>query len=439
MEPAHVVLLLTEFNRNSLAAVAGALEETPPTADCPITVAHGMDNLIERLPDVCGAARRVVVAFSFGTLALTDAAVAMQRLRQMARGRGIDNLVSVAGGPHPSAVPEEALKLGFDYVVVGEGEIAFPSLVSALAREADASHIKGIATTRDGRVIRNGRAEQPDVHAFPPVAQRTRLFSYIEITRGCGRGCKFCQNPFLFGRSLRHRSIENIAAAVQFLHDVGWRDIHFLSPDALSYGSDNPGEPNLRAVSNLLKATNEIAGREHTFFGSFPSEVWPASVTDEAMGLLRAHTGNDMLIIGAQSGSQAVLDRMKRWHTVDDVIRAVQIIVKHGFVPSVDFLFGLPGETEADEGATLDLMLRLADMGAQIHSHTFIPLPGTPLAEFPSPHLSPRLQRALDRLAGPGKQYGAWRQHMQAARRVADFRKELGRVETINAMDLGTF
>ncbi|NOZ21731.1 MAG: TIGR04013 family B12-binding domain/radical SAM domain-containing protein [Planctomycetes bacterium] len=439
MDPVHVVPLITDFNRNSLAILAGALETTPATAKCPITPVQGMDALLDALPDICARTQQAVAAFSFGTLELIDSAHAVRRLRTFLHDERLDNVTTIAGGPHTSAAPEETLKLGVDYVVVGEGEIAFPAFVRAVGDGTDPLSVKGVAALRNGQVVRNGRGERPDVNAYPPIARRTMLFSYIEITRGCARACKFCHNTFFFGRALRHRSIANIEASVQFLHDVGRRDIHFLSPDALSYGSTDPDRPDLRAIEELLRAASHIVGRDHTFYGSFPSEVWPASVTGEGLEIIRAHTGNDKIIVGAQSGSQAMLDRMNRTHTVEDVINAVRLIAEHGFVPSVDFLFGLPHATESDEQATIDLMFRLADMGAQIHSHTFIPLPGTPLADYPPPRLSMRLQKALDQLAGPGKQYGSWRRQLHMAHQITAFRRQLQAAKCIDDLDLDAF
>lgn len=265
------------------------------------------------------------------------------------------------------------------------------------------------------------------------------IFSYVEITRGCAHACRFCEVSFRFGGRFRHRSVGRIVEAVQFLIDVGRRDIHFLSPDALSYGGSAAGEPNLSALEELLSTTARIAGGANVFLGSFPSEIWPASVTDRAIEIIRTHTSNDNLIIGAQSGSQRVLDRMHRRHKVEDVVRAVGLVLKWGFAANVDFMFGLPGETEEDEAATIDLMQRLADMGATIHSHSFIPLPATPFADEEPPRLSDRLMKALDRLAGPGKQYGAWQTQLEMAHRTAAFRRALGEVESTRALDMESF
>ena len=122
----------------------------------------------------------------------------------------------------------------------------------------------------------------------------------------------------------------------------------------------------------------ELPPHGRIFFGSFPSEVRPEHVTPEAMRLLRRYVANDNIIIGAQSGSDAVLAAAGRGHGTGPVRDAVRIAVSHGFRPNVDFIFGMPGEGADDQRASLALADELTGLGARIHAHTFMPLPGTP-------------------------------------------------------------
>jgi radical SAM superfamily enzyme YgiQ (UPF0313 family) len=79
-------------------------------------------------------------------------------------------------------------------------------------------------------------------------------------------------------------------------------------------------------------------------------------------------------------------------------------------VPNVDFILGLPGEEPADVDATLDLMQRLSELGARVHGHTFMPLPGTPYRDAPPGRMDARTQARLDFLASQGRLYGHWKQ-----------------------------
>ncbi|MGW4799305.1 TIGR04013 family B12-binding domain/radical SAM domain-containing protein, partial [Nonomuraea sp. NPDC004297] len=92
----------------------------------------------------------------------------------------------------------------------------------------------------------------------------------------------------------------------------GLRDVRFITPTSLSYGSQGP-DPDLGAVEELLAGVKEELPRNgRVFFGSFPSEVRPEHVTPEAMRLLRRYVANDNLIIRAQSDSDRVLARRRR-------------------------------------------------------------------------------------------------------------------------------
>jgi radical SAM superfamily enzyme YgiQ (UPF0313 family) len=142
-------------------------------------------------------------------------------------------------------------------------------------------------------------------------------------------------------------------------------------------------------------------------------------VTPEAVALVRRYCGNDNLIVGAQSGSDRLLQELHRSHTVVDVYRAAETIVAAGLRPVVDLIFGLPGEEAEDVAATLRLMEDLVDMGAVLHTHTFMPLPGTPLEDAPPGEVDPALHTLLDRLASQGHQIGQWRKQEEIAQRTA--------------------
>jgi radical SAM superfamily enzyme YgiQ (UPF0313 family) len=191
----------------------------------------------------------------------------------------------------------------------------------------------------------------------------------------------------------------------------------------MSASSRDDESVNLGAVEDLLASVRAIVGATgRIFFGTFPSELRPEHVSREALQILRRYADNDNLVIGGQSGSQAVLDKSRRGHRVEDVVRAVWLAVEAGFRPNVDLLFGLPGETEADVARTLELAQRLTDLGARIHSHTFMPLPGTPFRGEAPGSLAPLTRRELGRLAARGKAYGEWQGQAEVAARLAALR-----------------
>jgi B12-binding domain/radical SAM domain protein len=403
-------------NLNSLAALTGALEVDGRTRSLDLQFLWQDERLVPRLRDLGQESDRLVVALSFATANLRQIAALMADLRRLEPSPFI-----VAGGPHPSARAEEVLRLGADAVVVGEGEEALPALLARLLGGESPEGVPGVATLGTGGDLSRGpRPRSVDLDAYPPIGVEHRRFGPIEITRGCPCACAFCQTSFLFGGRMRHRSVESTVTWVQRAMERGYRYARFVSPNAFAYQSeDNGRSANLDAIERLLREISALMGQELVYFGTFPSEVGPETVTPEAVALVRRYCGNDNLIVGAQSGSDRLLQELHRSHTVVDVYRAAETIVAAGLRPVVDLIFGLPGEEAEDVAATLRLMEDLVDMGAVLHTHTFMPLPGTPLEGAPPGEVDPALHPLLDRLASQGHQIGQWRKQEEIAQRTA--------------------
>ena len=295
---------------------------------------------------------------------------------------------TIVGGPHATACPREVAGYA-DYVVVGEGEFTLPRLLAHL-EDGNEGPVPGVITGDDAVPV--DHAVRLD--AFPPFSV---MKGYIEISRGCPFGCAFCQTPRIFGSRMRHRSIDAIASFAR-----RYRDVRFVSPNALAYGSDGR-RPRLEKVEKLLAA---IEG--NIYFGTFPNEVRPEFVTGEALEVIAGYCSNTRIAFGIQSGSDRVLERIGRGHTVADGIRAVELCRDHGFLPVVDFMVGFPFETGEDEAATLDL-IRWVVRSGRVRLHAFIPLPGTSLAGLSHRPVGPRADRILGKLALAGNLSGSWK------------------------------
>ncbi|MDT8358515.1 MAG: radical SAM protein, partial [Methanomicrobiaceae archaeon] len=116
---------------------------------------------------------------------------------------------------------------------------------------------------------------------------------------------------------------------------------------------------------------------------------------------------NDRLHFGAQSGSDRVLQRLCRGHTVQDVLTAVDLCRDVALSPVVDVIVGFPFESDEDQRETLALVREVARQG-QVHAHHFIPLPGTPLAQTRPRGILPEVQQAFGTLALHGHLTGSW-------------------------------
>ncbi len=375
-----VCFRLSRRNRNSVAAVLAVLEAELPRDLIDLQLARSPPELPSE----------GLAVFSFMTPAKDEVEREVRQLRATHPG-----LRLLAGGSHPSADPAGTLAMGFDFVSPGEAGLTVVRLVEALAR---GSSVPSPILPVD--------APSP-LDRWGPWPASGMLFAEIEITRGCRLSCTFCQTPRLMGRTLRHRSLEKLRPVFEHAVSTGHRYTRFITPNSFAYGAKSDAVPNPEAVEALLRTARE-AGFEQVYFGTFPSEVRPESVTEEMLELVRRYCDNDTIALGIQSGSDAVLRRLKRGHTAGQGLEAVARIARAGFTPKVDFIFGLPEETSADQASTCDLIERLAaEYGAVVHAHIFTPLPGTPLAyATPSP-LDDRTRALIDRLASDERLSGS--------------------------------
>ncbi|HNX17360.1 MAG TPA: TIGR04013 family B12-binding domain/radical SAM domain-containing protein [Methanoregula sp.] len=295
--------------------------------------------------------------------------------------------ITIAGGPHATACWQDVATYA-DYVIVGEGEHTLPSLLSAIESGNDA-HIPGVATRDWYEPAKNCIR----LDAYPPFSE---VKGYVEISRGCPFGCGYCQTPQIFGHCMRHRSIDEIARYAN--RHVQAR---FVTPNAFAYGSDGI-HPRFDKIRHLLqKLEHEI------YFGTFPSEVRPEFICEESLALITDYCTNTKLHFGAQSGSDNVLTRLNRGHTIAEAIRAAELCHDAGITPVIDFIVGFPFETDDEQKQTVNAIRQLARIG-KIHAHRFIPLPGTPLAGTYARSLLLETEKVCGNLALGGQLTGSW-------------------------------
>jgi len=411
-----VVWAYRRTGKFALHVLTGALSTNPRTRDVPLVFANGVDAVAEAVTAALAAGREVLVGWSFYS---PDFALLRDELRQVRALVDDPRARHVAGGVHASASPEETLRAGFDLVAVGEGEQLVQDLVVALQDGAPLEDIGGVASLQGGALRKNGRADRIELDDFPPFGPEHGRFGPIEITRGCVYACRFCQTPYFAGANFRHRSVANVREWARYLVGRGFRDYRFLTPTSMSYGT-RTAEPDLDAIEALLGGVREDIGPDRKlWFGTFPSEVRPEHVSEAGLRLLKKYVSNRTLIVGGQSGSDRVLQHSARGHDAATVERAVALCLEHGFVPHVDFLFGMPEEGPEDVEATLQQMDRLVAAGAKVHGHTFMPLPGTPFRRAAPGALTPEVRLRLKNLASKGSLYGQWEQQEQVAQELA--------------------
>ena len=401
------VFYYKKTNRYSYNAIIAALE-TSFIENYDLFIPSSEKELIKLLNDINKVYSKIILTISFFTTQVWEINKLLKKIKTLK----IDNLILLAGGPHSTGEPEKTLKLGFDYVLTGEGEITFPETIKKILNDENLPKIIY------GKRVKN----LDDFNPFP--IKKIKKFGPIEITRGCPFFCNFCQTSRIFGGKPRHRSIDKICKIVEYMKIQNRVDIRFIMPDAFSYGSKNGKEINLNSIENLLKEIRKILNNNgRIFLGSFPSEVRPEHVIEDTVLLVKKYCNNDNLVIGGQSGSEKILKICNRRHTVKDIYNAVKICTKFNLTPNIDFIFGLPGEDEKDIKDTIKVMKDIIKMGARIHAHTFMPLPQTPFKDSPPGKISKLILKEFKYSIPKGIIFGNYVQQEILAQKIYEYLK----------------
>jgi B12-binding domain/radical SAM domain protein len=378
-----------------------------------VVFARDVGEMIRALEESAARRERAFGGWSFYS---PDFAAAAQALRSVKVAA--PQATHLAGGVHASAEPLQTLAAGFDLVAIGEGERTAARLIGA---GEDPRSIPGLAWLEEGRLRSNGPGERAPLDEFPGVNAAAGKWNALEITRGCVYACSFCQTPFMFKARFRHRSVGNVREHIRWMKRDGIRYMRFVTPTCLSYGSSDTSV-NLAAVEDLLAAVREEMPEGRIYFGTFPSECRPEHISEAALRVLRKYVDNEALVIGGQSGSERLLQKTHRGHGVEEIVRAVRLCGEAGFRPDVDLLLGLPGETDEDRTLTVGLARRLVALGARIHSHAFMPLPGTPLRGAVPSAIDRQTRQAMEQLESSGAMYGQWRRHQEISGQLVALR-----------------
>jgi radical SAM superfamily enzyme YgiQ (UPF0313 family) len=317
-------------------------------------------------------------------------------LKVISAVRALDSsVVTVVGGVHPTFMPEETLLScpELDLVVIGEGEQTLLELTQALkgfqwdghsysaAKEfaERVSKVKGIAY-RDPSNPNQIRFTPPrgfiqDLDKLPLPARDLVPFEHYKLlgkdtplgaiitSRGCPYGCTYCSSSRIGGLKFRARSVDNVLLEIQELYyKYRLRYIEII---------DDIFTLNQKRAFEFAKKLKELK----------LDISWTASsrVNTISRDLLKAlfSAGLRILYYGVESGSQRVLNLMKKMVTLDQIRTAFRITREEGVQSCGSFMLGYPGETLDEMKQTIKFACELDADYAQFTVLT--PYPGTPI------------------------------------------------------------
>ena len=315
-----------------------------------------------------------VVGLGVTTPTFLNAVRAADLVRREAPGA-----VLVAGGAHPTAMPEHTAASGaFDLLVQGEGEGPFAGLLRHIdGGGAAPGEIPGVGFVRDGSLVQGPPAKPiadldsiplPARHLLPPLdayapcpaSYRALPLAHVMTSRGCPSLCKFCDRA-VFGERYRERSVGNVMLEVEeVVRRYGAKEIRFF---------DDTFTVNRRRIEALCDELERFR----------PRLIWTCltKVDTVTPGLLRRmrSAGCWQVLFGLESGDDGILRSLGKRNTVEQNRQAVRWAREAGLRVRADFLVGSPDETAETLQRTLDLARELSIDFA--HFNKFVPFPGT--------------------------------------------------------------
>jgi len=291
----------------------------------------------------------------------------------------------VWGGWHPSLFAAECLEEpSIDVVVSGQGEDTFREIVERLVDGAAIDGCRGTTVrARSGEVVTSPARPLRDLNELPPhdyslipvdryfALKGARQVDYIS-SQGCRFRCAFCADPAVFMRGWTGLAPERIADEVSTLHRTyGMDDLAFQDETFFTHS----GRVDALADAFLQRAL---------------PITWTATLrADQACRLgdelfaKTARSGLRRVMVGVESGSQEMLDRLKKDVTIDQVRETADLCTRHGVGAIFNFIVGFPGESEQSMHATLALAKALRQSNPAFETPIFYyrPYPGNPMAD----------------------------------------------------------
>lgn len=277
----------------------------------------------------------------------------------------------IAGGPHVSTFREDVLKecRSIDYGVTLEGEFAVKELC---LREVKPKDVKGLLYREGGNVIYSGDREfivDLDSIPFPRYQhfdiKRYPAFIPLLTSRGCPYNCIFCPVKVTIGKKLRVRSPDSVVGEIEYWYKAGVRVFNIID-DNFSFNK-----------KRVLDICSEIKNRKLEGLTLSCRNGVRADTIDREMLVAMKDAGFNYLAFGVESGSEKMLNIIKKGEKLADVENAIRNACDLGYMVTLFFIIGLPHETEED--AYKSLLLATKYPVFDIRFYNPIPFPGTEL------------------------------------------------------------
>jgi len=279
--------------------------------------------------------------------------------------------ITVMGGVHASALPEEILKSNsaLDFIVVGEGEVTFLELCRRILDGETVEDVKGLAQRKDGKIVVNSPRELINNLDDLPSPNREMLpvkkypVASVQTSRGCPYNCIFCNINRFYGKRIRLRDPKRVAEECSVLVKTYKPDKIFFFGDAFTFKTDWVEE-----------FCDEILRRRLKFVWGCETRV---DNVDLPMLKKMRKAGCYEIQYGIDYGDENVLKNLGKDFSITAISDSVEWAKEARLTVDAFFIFNVPGEDEETMENTFKLIQRVPVDAVEVNLLT--PYPGTAL------------------------------------------------------------
>ena len=290
----------------------------------------------------------------------------------------------VAGGWHPSILPEQTLRSPlFDAVVKGQGEITFAEIVERWnTGDRDLEGVAGSFFKKGDEIVANAPRGYTDINSLPRrpfeivdferYARKCHGFRWLLYcsSHGCPWDCSYCSNASVYGRNWKPLAADHTVEEMAELADRYRLDVIDIIDDNYLVRRDRAVEI---AERLLTRGTN---------FGYFIQTRTDQidRLSDDELRLL-SRSGLRRIFFGIESGSAKVLKTVNKRLNLETAYRTAERCRAASIEASFNLIFGLPGEEAEDLRATIDMVDTIGKRNpeAAFFTNIFSPYPGSPI------------------------------------------------------------
>lgn len=352
--------------------------------DCRLHYSRGYENYIKKLKGEIKNTT-LLIGISVMTPYIKETLEIIKAIKKVN-----DKIPIVLGGIHPTLLPKQTCEdKDVDFVIVGDGEYPLLELVKALDKKKSYKNVQGLVYKERGKVIVNPLGKPFDIQNSPfPAYHLLEMNKYLPwvpfysdkktlgldylMTRGCPFQCAFCVNKILpQSRVWRTKTPKKIIEELKVLK----KRYNF---DYVYFEDDNA----MLNIKNFREIAEGIRDENVKYLATIRVDTLVNTQKDILQQIQKS--GWRETIIGAESGSDNILERLKKGITVDQTLKAAKILNELDIWTAYNLITCIPSETHKERKLTYNFMKILKKIHPNsllVGPHLFRPFPGSELYE----------------------------------------------------------